>query len=81
MTDPTDKVDLFAHAAANAKPDCPRCGGAGKYMYDHNHGTICNLCCRHDLGWWQLGEHHSKPGHWCCSAGCGHIIEHPPKEA
>lgn len=63
--------DAFVHAAANAKPDCPKCGGTGSYMYDHNHGTICDLCCKHDQGFWQLGEHHAEPGKWCCLAGCG----------
>lgn len=67
--------DSFDHAAANARPDCPKCHGTGKYMYDHNHGTICDLCCQHDRGWWLLTEGYAgwRPGRetWCCRAGCG----------
>lgn len=40
-------MDAFANAAATAKPDCPKCKGTGTYMYDHNHGTVCDLCCTH----------------------------------
>jgi len=41
-------------------------------MYDHNHGTICDLCCKHDKGRWHLQEHYgAKNGKWCCLAGCG----------
>lgn len=59
---------------------CPKCYdpetglNRGSYMYDENHGTFCDLCCAHDQGWWLLGEHHVRPGHWCCLAGCGHTI-------
>lgn len=70
----------FEHAARNARPDCPKCGGIGSYMYDDIHSTICNLCCKHDQGWWQLGELHSHPGKWCCKAGCGYIADLDPPE-
>ena len=71
----------FAYAKANARPDCPKCNGAGTYMYDHNHGKICELCCQHDQGWWQLTELHSHPGKWCCKGGCGYISPTDPPEA
>lgn len=72
----------FAHARANARPDCPRCGGTGTYMYDHNHGTVCDLCCRHDRGWWQLLKHYGeRNGMWCCRAGCGHVVADKPEES
>ena len=67
--------DSFDHARKNAHPDCPKCHGTGSYMYDHNHGTICPLCCKHDRGRWLLEEHYgSDNGRWCCRAGCGHTI-------
>ena len=76
-----EPMDAFAHARMNAKPDCPKCGGAGSYMYDHNHRTICDLCCRHDRGWWQLGEVHGvKAGKWCCRAGCGKVVGEQPDD-
>lgn len=69
-------MNPFEHAKQNAKPDCHLCHGTGSYMYDHNHGTICNLCCKHDLGYWLLTEgyngYRAGVDTWCCSAGCGH---------
>lgn len=75
-------MDVWQNAAANAKPDCPRCHGTGSYMYDHNHGTVCNLCCQHNMGWWQLSEAHgaTRAGKWCCTAGCGYVVDTPPSE-
>ena len=71
--------DAFAHAAKNARQDCPKCKGTGSYMYDHNHGTICDLCCRHDQGWWPLKEHYGKDnGKLCCLAGCGKTVDPSP---
>lgn len=76
-------MNAFDHAAANARPECPRCGGTGQYQFT-THGTpkftICNLCCKHDRGWWQLSEHHSQPGKWCCRAGCGYVSPTDPPE-
>ena len=59
---------------------CPRCGGAGWYKYDSNHGKPCEVCCDHGRGWWQLptegyGDH---AGWWCCKAGCGEVRENHP---
>lgn len=74
------KVGVWTNAEKNANPNCPRCHGTGTYMYDHNHTTICPDCCKHNMGFWQLGEHHSKPGKWCCSAGCGKSWETKPDD-
>jgi len=71
----TGTMSPFVHAKQNAKPDCSKCKGTGSYMYDHNHGTICDLCCTHGEpeDWWQLSECHGvdRAGFWCCGLGCG----------
>lgn len=65
-------MDPWANAAANASPDCPKCNGTGSFMYDRSHNTICNLCCKHNMGWWLLEKHYGKDnGKMCCKAGCG----------
>ena len=72
----TSGEDSFAHARRNANSNCLKCKGTGQYMYDHNHGTICDLCCKHDKGRWHLQEHYgAKNGKWCCLAGCGMLWE------
>lgn len=72
-------AESFRHAAANADPSCPKCHGAGHFKYDHNHSTICNVCCKHDMGWSQLLEHYGeKNGMWCCMAGCGTVLAENP---
>ncbi len=65
-----------------AASNCPKCQGAGWYYYDEIHGTICDLCCKHDQGWSQLSEHYdAKAGKWCCNAGCGKLLDElPPNE-
>lgn len=69
------------HAAENADPNCAKCKGTGSYMYDRNHGTVCDLCCKHDLGWWQLRDYYgANNGKFCCSAGCGKVIESLPHD-
>lgn len=74
-------MSTFEHAAANANPSCLKCRGTGQYMYDHNHGTICDVCCKHDLGYWQLQEHYGiRNGKWCCRAGCGHLLGENPND-
>lgn len=51
---------------------CPKCEGTGFYMYDENHGTVCDACCLCDQGWWFLEEHYGENNNkWCCLAGCG----------
>jgi hypothetical protein len=65
-------TDAFKEAEQNGRPDCPKCKGKGHYMYDHNHGTICDLCCPHNQGSWLLLEHYGmNNGKWCCLGGCG----------
>lgn len=74
-------MDNFEHAKANPNPDCPQCHGKGVYMYDHNHETICDLCCKHDRGYFQLKSYYDAlNGKWCCRAGCGHILDTKPEE-
>lgn len=53
---------------------CLKCNDTGWYKYDHNHSTVCDLCCKHDKGWWLLTEHHGNAGKWCCKGGCGKIL-------
>lgn len=54
---------------------CPRCHGQGVYYYDQNHGKPCEVCCKHDGGWWDLTEHHAGyvagGDNACCLLGCG----------
>lgn len=77
--------DVWENAKANAKPDCPQCHGQGQWIYTTYgtpHGTICNLCCKHNMGWWQLSECHGaeNAGKWCCKAGCGYTVLERPVE-
>jgi hypothetical protein len=54
--------------------DCVKCGGTGWHQYDHNHRAVCDACCPHDKGWWQLKEHYGKDNDkWCCRRGCGTV--------
>ncbi len=58
-------------------PVCKKCNGTGWYQYDDIHSTICNKCCQHDQGWWELEkEFHGKSyidgaDNFCCRNGCG----------
>ena len=55
-------------------PECVKCGGRGWYNYDENHGKPCEICCKHDKGWWELQEHYGADnGKWACRAGCGKL--------
>lgn len=73
---------IFENAKANAKLDCPKCHGTGQWRYDDTHYTVCNLCCKHNMGYWQLkrGYYGKNDGKWCCMAGCGQILEDVPDE-
>ena len=81
--------DPFEYAESNAKEDCAKCGGTGKYQYSTHgtpHFTICDLCCTHGQGVWELSPtcHNVSNGIWCCLAGCGktwETIEAYKKEA
>jgi hypothetical protein len=77
----THTNDTFVSAAVNAEPNCPKCNGTGVYRRDDRHIAICDLCCKHNQGWWQLeGAYGADNGKWACKAGCGVIIEAPPPE-
>ena len=57
--------------AMMAEP-CWRCGGRGWYSYDENHGTICEVCCPHDQGWFPCAEGQGNGLGWeACRKGCG----------
>ena len=55
---------------------CTKCNGTGWYQYDHNHSTVCNLCCKHEDGFWYLTEHYGNKGKWCCGGGCGYTLSY-----
>lgn len=60
--------------------NCVKCNGTGFYAYDWNHMTVCDACCLHNKGYWQLLEHYGpKNGKWCCMAGCGHLLDAEPE--
>jgi hypothetical protein len=77
-------TNAFEHARANASLNCPKCHGTGKYQYTTRgtpHFTVCDLCCKHDMGWWLLREHYGKDnGKWCCRAGCGKTVTERQRE-
>lgn len=54
---------------------CSKCNGTGWYAYDHNHSKICEHCCTHPDGWWELTEHYYRyekdKDNACCRKGCG----------
>jgi hypothetical protein len=52
---------------------CPKCAGTGGYMYDHNHGKICELCCSHPEGFKELDPEYwpDSKGKAYCVFGCG----------
>jgi hypothetical protein len=54
---------------------CSKCNGTGWYSYDHNHSTVCEKCCPHDGGWWELTDGYAGyvkgADNRCCRNGCG----------
>lgn len=54
---------------------CAFCAGTGWRQYDENHAQVCEHCCKHHKGWWELTEHHAGyvagADNACCRAGCG----------
>ncbi len=73
------KTDIHAGAAMNANRDCPTCRGAGIYRYSDRSTAICDACCKHNQGWWQLeGAYGADNGRWACKVGCGVIVDAPP---
>jgi hypothetical protein len=74
-------LDVFASAALNAERDCPRCHGQGVYPRSEGSLAICDLCCKHNQGWWRLeGGYGRDNGRWACKAGCGVIVDRPTPE-
>ena len=57
---------------------CPKCNGTGYRHYDHNHMKVCEFCCKHDQGWWDLSPMHygyiAGGENGCCKAGCGTLL-------
>lgn len=55
--------------------DCSKCNGTGWYQYDRNHSKVCDGCCTHFKGWWELTEHYAGyekgKDNRCCLSGCG----------
>lgn len=55
--------------------ECEKCKGTGWRKYDHNHTVVCEYCCTHSEGWWEITEHYSgyKEGedNACCKKECG----------
>jgi hypothetical protein len=73
------RTDVYASAAMNADPACATCHGAGVYRYSERATAICNACCKHNQGWWQLeGAYGADNGRWACKIGCGAIVDVPP---
>jgi hypothetical protein len=78
---PSLVTDSHASAAMTADRDCPKCQGTGVYRRDERHVAICDACCKHNQGWWQLeGAYGPDNGRWACKAGCGIIVDAPPLE-
>ena len=45
-------------------------------MYDEHHIQPCEVCCKHDGGFWLLEEHYGENnGKLCCKQGCGFTKE------
>lgn len=79
--DPEPDLDSYASAAMTARRGCPKCLGTGAYHRDDKHVAICDLCCRHNQGWWQLeGAYGLDNGRWACKAGCGFVVDKPSPE-
>jgi len=67
--------DLAALKSEICKTDCHKCKGTGWFQYSYDHSTVCNMCCKHDEGWWDLTEDYSRykkdADNGCCIKGCG----------
>lgn len=54
---------------------CPKCESTGWYHYDENHAKMCEHCCKHDNGWWEISDKFTGyiegADNRCCNAGCG----------
>lgn len=75
------RVDSYASAAMNADRNCAKCRGTGVYLRSARSHAVCDACCKHRQGWWQLeGSYGVDNGRWACKAGCGRIVDLPPPE-
>lgn len=58
---------------------CHKCFGMKAYQYTTSgtpHFKLCEQCCKHDQGWFQLDRHYGENnGKLCCNAGCGTVKE------
>jgi hypothetical protein len=77
-SEPPPETDAYVIAALNADRDCPKCHGTGVYRSGDRLAAICDACCKHVQGWWQLeGAYGPDNGRWACKAGCGVIVDTP----
>ena len=64
------------------KQKCSKCKGKGYYIYTTigtPHGKLCEVCCKHKEGFWELKEHYGEDnGKLCCITGCGFTKQKPP---
>ena len=73
----TKCCDMMNGFLVKAYPDlkCEQCNGTGWYQYTTRgtpHSKVCEVCCKHDKGYWLLEEHYGDDnGRLCCLAGCG----------
>lgn len=62
--------------------ECKKCGGSGAYQYDDRHTKLCEACCTHPEGWWELTEHYVSyqkgADNRCCQRGCGTMARDLP---
>ena len=77
--DTSQRTDSLSNATVNANASCPKCHGTGAYNCEGNRTRICDLCCKHNMGWWLLeGYYGANNGKWACKGGCGLIVDKPP---
>lgn len=56
---------------------CEKCNDTGWFQYIHDYKQVCDACCKHDGGWWELSkEFHGSSyidgaDNMCCKLGCG----------
>lgn len=54
---------------------CKTCNDTGWHEYNNGHSVVCNKCCPHDKGWWELSKNYmgyiEGADNRCCLNGCG----------
>lgn len=79
-----DTADAIAVGSTCGSAVCAFCAGTGWRKYDHNHAQVCEHCCKHDKGWWELTDHHAGyvagKDNACCRAGCGTMRRDLPND-